>query len=702
MKICVICSGASSEKGISINSAKSIYEILEYYYNSVDIIFIDEKFEFYALPKEFIFANTVEDFLHLYKQQDIILNYISHLKTYDKIFLATHGRFGEDGYLQKILDDNFITYVGPSYYTAINSFYKHTALSLIWKHNICHSWTSEIFKSELQVKALLHKHGRLCVKPNDGGSSIGVSICNSSDHVMKAIKELQEQNYTPLLEEVHEGREFSITIIRGYVFDAIEIINEGVFTYEKKYFPSSAVTYASPARFPKGILEKIKQNSKQIYELFKCKDFLRLDGFYLPKENKVIYTDLNTIPGFQLNGLFFKNKCHFKIISLLLNIPERKNLLTSKKQNVFLLFGGDSSEQNVSIISGSNALFNLKKHENYNVTPFLLLKGKYYMLTYEESFQNSISDFKYIGRNKKPISLKSFIELSIQQQSIVFLALHGGIGENGYLQRVFEKHKVKYTGSNSSISALCMNKYKTHVLLQKHFQNHKNVYIIYQILLKNFSHIKQEELKSIWQGRMFIKPNDDGCSVGAMILNSLQDLYDYQLALQNNEALFRGVVMSSKSQDYLISEYVEVDAINLHQRVIDYKPKTHWIEGTVGVLNNKVFKASICVTNKGLLTMEEKFLFGSGTNLTPIPEQIMSSKDNLIIKRVIKSLIKTLNLNTYGRIDFFYNVRMQKIAFIEINTLPALTPATVLFQQAIQDNITPKLLMKKIVSLGKG
>ena len=710
MKICVLCSGVSEEKGISINSAKSIYEILTYFKSieSVEVVFLAEGFQFLRLKKEFLFANTVEDFLYKYEKKDIIDDYISYLKNFHLVFLTTHGQKGEDGYLQTILEKNNIPFIGPNSGTAMNTFNKHKALLTIWKNNICPRWWAEIFQDIPQVKKILHTFGKIIIKPNDGGSSIGVRICNHEDEALEAIEKLQEKGYQPLIEEIHEGVEFSVTVLQNKASTPTEIIQEGVFTYEKKYFPSAAVTYRNPANFPPDILKKISQDAEKIFEIFGCEHFLRVDGFYAKKKKQLIYTDINTIPGFQLNGLFFKNKSHFQVMKQLLNLPTNP-LISEKKQKIFLIFGGDNSEQNISIISGGNILFNLWKDDQYEVTPFLLYKKKFWSLTYEESFQTTVKDYIYLLENKIPLDLSTFILLTKKEKATIFIGLHGGIGEDGTLQRVFEKENITYTGSNSIISKLCMNKYNLNEFIKKKIKTQvsikKHLYIIKEILLKNFAKMEELNLKNIWPHHwegVFIKPNDDGCSVGAMLLNSYEDFLQYHENIKNKIFFFNNIMMSLKSKDYLLSEYIKVDKVQALNTKIIYEPITFWLEGTIGVLGNKIFTPSLCLTQNHLLTMEEKFLHGTGTNLTPIPVTIMDSHHIDIIQKITKILMEKLELKTYCRMDFFYNIKTQQMAIIEVNTLPALTPATVLFQQAIQEGITPQILMNKIIEFTSG
>lgn len=737
MKVSIICNSDSDEKGISINSGKSIYEILEYYkfIKEVNILFINSNLDFFILKKEFIFSNTMEDFLHYYNKEHKVNNIVDYLKSQHIIILATHGQYGEDGILQKFLEDNNINYIGPSYFTASNTFNKLKTLETLWKNNISNRWTSEIFSNYERANELLNKHQQLCIKPNNGGSSIGVSIINNMEDFKIAINELNKKNYEILIEEVHNGVEFSVTIIGNKIYEPIEIVNSGIFTYEKKYFPTEKILYNYPAKFPNHIIEKIKKKSQEILNLFKCEYFLRVDGFYL-NNKEIIFTDLNTIPGFQLNGLFFKYKNHFEVLHNILNIffqktnknlckklltykkkflLANKNFILNEKQNVFLIFGGDSSEQNVSIISGTNVLFNLYKSNKYNIYTFLLYKNIFYYLSYNEAFQNSIKDFIYIIKNHKNKDIfpqEDFVKLVKKYKGKIFIGLHGGIGEDGTLQELFEANHIKYTGSNSRISKLSMNKFNTIEYIKNNITNKnilKHIYFNKIKIIYDFKNTSLDKLKTIWNQliyeinhnnsiKIFIKPNDDGCSVGAMILNNFQELVEYLQEIQNGNNNYKNYPLSLNSRDYLLCEYINMDKIHVNNYNIQYKMETGWIEGTIGFLKNRIFPPSVSISNDGLLTMEEKFLHGTGINLTPIPEAIMTNNNNIIIKKVIKHILKKIGFNSYCRVDFFYNIKSEKVNIIEVNSLPALTPATVLFQQAAYLNIKPSKLINTILN----
>ncbi len=127
------------------------------------------------------------------------------------------------------------------------------------------------------------------------------------------------------------------------------------------------------------------------------------------------------------------------------------------------------------------------------------------------------------------------------------------------------------------------------------------------------------------------------------------------------------------------------------------------IEMTAGVLeeNGKiiVLNPSLTLSEKVFLSLEEKFQGGTGTNITPVPCHLLSNTALALIKEQLAIVFKRLSLKNYARIDFFYNTQTSALTVIEANTLPALTPSTVLYHQALAENppLKPLELIEKII-----
>ena len=101
------------------------------------------------------------------------------------------------------------------------------------------------------------------------------------------------------------------------------------------------------------------------------------------------------------------------------------------------------------------------------------------------------------------------------------------------------------------------------------------------------------------------------------------------------------------------------------------------------------------------MTIEEKFQGGTGINITPPPKNIMSENFVSVIKRNIEKAAKALKIKNYARLDIFANQDKNKIILIEANTLPALTPSTVIFHQALEEekSMNPREFLENIIEI---
>ena len=373
-----------------------------------------------------------------------------------------------------------------------------------------------------------------------------------------------------------------------------------------------------------------------------------------------------------------------------------------------IIFGGER-ERDVSFLSGQNTsvcLYNLNK---YKLISGFLKENYIYQIPLHMIFKHSLRDLWHNIENIDfynqickttyqiiKLPLNDFLNAYV----FVFIALHGGFGENGSLQKILEDKKIKFNGSNSKISQLCMNKHQTIQFLEKELKEIKSIH-------RNLIDINKDIPKIIENQFYILKPNEDGCSLGVVKISKQIELEQYILALKNKQ---QDVTINNKQvklpspQLLLLEEYIQVDEVSVrsinHETLVEYKKKTGWIELTVGVLNYEVFQPSITVFSGDILTAEEKFQKGLGINLTPPPSFLLSSDQIQILQSIILKICKILQLNTYARLDVFFNRLTNEFILIEINTLPALTFATVLFQQAILSGYRPEILLKKIIKLG--
>jgi D-alanine-D-alanine ligase-like ATP-grasp enzyme len=165
------------------------------------------------------------------------------------------------------------------------------------------------------------------------------------------------------------------------------------------------------------------------------------------------------------------------------------------------------------------------------------------------------------------------------------------------------------------------------------------------------------------------------------------------------------IAMSSNNKNILFEEFIEVDKIKILNNNIKYFKKTGWIELTIGVLefNNfyHAFNPSVTIAESNtVLSVEEKFQGGTGVNITPPTEELINKNLLEKIQRDIEIVAAKIGIKNYCRVDLFANNITNKIIIIEFNTLPALTPSTVIFQQAAKESpsLSPLDLIKKIIN----
>jgi D-alanine-D-alanine ligase-like ATP-grasp enzyme len=310
-----------------------------------------------------------------------------------------------------------------------------------------------------------------------------------------------------------------------------------------------------------------------------------------------------------------------------------------------------------------------------------------------------------------PQNLDDFIKDAKSENAFVFLGLHGGIGEDGTIQSMLDKAGVLYNGSGSAASALCMDKNATGAAITKAAIPNVSTAAKRAVTIPDdFKNFKTADYQNFWNtlcadlktNSFIIKPQSDGCSAGVIHLRSAMDIQTY-IDLLNDHApyipagTFHGqkelVEMSrSGSSSYLIESFIETDIIRINHTTLSYEDKIGWIELTVGVLTNVArdefytLNPSITVAEGDMLSLEEKFQGGTGINITPPPESILSRKQCDHLRSSIAKVAKVLGIDNYARIDLFYNRKTDDIIVIEANTLPGLTPATVIYHQALAED----------------
>ncbi|XP_062094865.1 uncharacterized protein LOC133800815 [Humulus lupulus] len=871
LRVGVVCGGPSAERGISLNSARSVIDHIQGDDLHVSCYYIDCDYNAYAISSAQVYSNTPSDFdfklESLAQGFQSLSDFAEHLAaSVDIVFPVIHGQFGEDGGIQELLEKYNVPFVGTGSTECRQAFDKYNAsLELsrqgfvtVPSYLVQNGEANEYELSEWFARNQLDANsGKVVVKPARAGSSLGVKVAYGVDDSLKKAEAIISEGIdNKVLIEVflEGGSEFTAIVLDvGSGLDCQPVVllptevelqfhgkvdvreKDAIFNYRRKYLPTQQVAYHTPPRFPIDVIETIREGASLLFQRLGLRDFARIDGWFLPnsvsvssfsesnfgktKFGTIVFTDINLISGMEQTSFLFQqaSKVGFSHSNILRSIiyracsrflefasfksvshffPRRtKPSLLSEAlpkregvRKVLVIFGGDTSERQVSLMSGTNVWLNLQAFDDLEVIPCLLAPTSGYSViidsnekevevssrtvwslpyslilrhTTEEVLAACIEAIEPARaaltshlRNKvmkdlmeglkahswfkgfdisdelpMTFSLEQWIKHAKQIQATVFIAVHGGIGEDGRLQSLLEDEGVPYTGPGVMASKTCMDKVATSLALSHLAKS--GVLTINKEVRKKEDLLRTRTLE-MWHDltaklqckTLCVKPARDGCSTGVARLCCAEDLSVYVDVLRdsllrippNSLSKAHGMIeMPNPTPELLIFEpFIETDEIIVSSKSTDdyphrlkWKGQSRWVEVTVGVIGNcgsmRSLSPSITVKESGdILSLEEKFQGGTGINLTPPPLSIISNEALTRCKQRIELIASTLQLEGFSRIDAFVNADSGEVLIIEVNTVPGMTPSTVLIHQALSEEppMYPHQFFRTLLDLG--
>jgi D-alanine-D-alanine ligase len=281
INIAIISGGWSREKEISIKSGKAVYGALN-----------KEKFEVS------VYDPSVELELLLRKKHSI-----------DVAFILLHGRFGEDGCIQGLLNILGIPFIGSGVAASAMASNKRIAKD-IYRTSGLSVIDDVVIEKGLAFSAdeIIEKLGQnIIVKPVSEGSSFGISVCNNEDELLQGIETAFLYDREVIIEKFLKGREVTCCVLGNDSLETLPVVevipsnNHQFFNYEAKYKTGGA-TEICPAELPASILERITHSAKTAHHALRCRVWSRTD--MIIHDNKVFVLETNTIPGMTENSLF--------------------------------------------------------------------------------------------------------------------------------------------------------------------------------------------------------------------------------------------------------------------------------------------------------------------------------------------------------------------------------------------------------------
>jgi len=222
--------------------------------------------------------------------------------TFDAVLIGIHGTPGEDGKLQGYFDLVGLPYTSCDSATSALTFNKRYTVAVAAFAGINVAKSVHIFKHNPATPEQIFNQLTLpvFVKPNNGGSSIGMSKVNAAGELAGALEKAFKEDDQILVEEFIAGREFTIGVFKStkgiITLPITEVITKkDFFDYEAKYQGLSEEI--TPAQVDEAIAEKVRSTAKRIYELFNCRGVVRIDFIYNEARQAAYMLEINTVPG---------------------------------------------------------------------------------------------------------------------------------------------------------------------------------------------------------------------------------------------------------------------------------------------------------------------------------------------------------------------------------------------------------------------
>jgi D-alanine-D-alanine ligase len=331
---------------------------------------------------------------------------------------------------------------------------------------------------------------------------------------------------------------------------------------------------------------------------------------------------------------------------------------------IAVFMGGTSAERDVSLVSGLAVVENLKAggHEVIPIDPargFIPLADNE-LKAIEEIEENPPKNDELLYYTNEKI-VETVMSPELKQVDVVFLILHGGVGEDGTIQAMLDLANVPYTGSGVMGSAIAMNK-----LISKKLFTADNIPTPEYLILENNRNIELNSIDVKIKSRMnypvIIKPVSQGSSVGLTLADNRKDL---------QKALDLGFQYDNR---LLCEKYIAGREL------------------TVSILGNEALPTAECVPEGGLYDYEHKYTDGRTEYICPakLKDEISHQVSDLGVKA-----FKALGCSGFGRIDFRLSDDDQ-LYCLEVNTLPGMTSHSLVPKAAKARGIAFPQLVEKI------
>lgn len=274
LKVGILMGGPSEEREVSLSSGKAVAEACR-----------ANNF----ITTEFPFHLDYRKLLHDLKSQDIIFN-------------SLHGGIGENGKIQAWMNENDIPNTGSGPEASALCMDKEKSKSVATRNNILTPKWEMLLSADERPSLPIP----FVVKPNDQGSTLGLTIVHDETEIQPAIKEAFNYSSLVMVEEYIQGRELTVTVLGNQAYPIVEIKpTHELYDYECKY-TSGMSQYICPAEISATLSQSILKDTEIIFKALGCHVYARAD-YLLAENGQYYFLEMNTLPGMTATSLVPKS-----------------------------------------------------------------------------------------------------------------------------------------------------------------------------------------------------------------------------------------------------------------------------------------------------------------------------------------------------------------------------------------------------------
>ena len=219
---------------------------------------------------------------------------ISDLHSVDLVFLGLHGSIGENGTIQGFLESLGVKYTGSDPLSSAICMDKNISKIIARDSKV----NTPNWKIVTRDQTLNEDNSKfpLVIKPNDQGSTVGLTIVHDESELGPALNLAYNYSSSVMVEQFIEGRELTVTLIGGKALPVCEIIpSHELYDYECKY-TSGMSKYICPADIDLDLTKRVQEITERLFDVLKCRHYSRAD-FRLDHEDNLWFLEMNTLPG---------------------------------------------------------------------------------------------------------------------------------------------------------------------------------------------------------------------------------------------------------------------------------------------------------------------------------------------------------------------------------------------------------------------